>query len=67
MLRRTVRGLDEMALEVAFIAVAAMLGAVALFYAVNSGPAYRLDPVPVLGTAVGGFRTLVGFFVHPSA
>ena len=65
MIRRTLRGLDEMALEVAFIAVAAIIGIVALYYALNSGAAARVAGVPVLGTAVGGARQLVGLVVHP--
>ncbi len=64
MLRRIVRGLDEMALEVIWIAVAATLGSVAIYYAVNSSVATRAESVPGLGTVVGGVRTLFGLTVH---
>lgn len=65
MIRRVARGLDEMALEVTWIAVAAILGAVALWLALNSGAAARAATVPVVGPALGGARTLVNLVVHP--
>jgi len=64
MFRRLVRGLDEMALEVAWIAVAAVLGAVVLSLALNSSAAARLNSVPLVGPALGGLRQLFGLVVH---
>lgn len=59
-MRRLVRGLDEMALESAFIGVSALVFIVLLAYAVNSSAANRLEGVPLVGQLVGGVRALVG-------
>jgi hypothetical protein len=64
-LRRLIRGLDEMALEVVFIAVASLVGLVALYYASHSELAGRAAGIPLLGTAVDGVATLTGLVVKP--
>jgi hypothetical protein len=61
--RRLVHGLDEMALEVVFITGAALVGLVLLSYGLNSTGAERLAGVPVLGSALGGLRTITGSVV----
>lgn len=58
--RRLLHGLDEMAIETAFIGVSALVFIVVAAYALNSAAASRLAGVPVLGAAVGAARTLVG-------
>lgn len=63
-MRRLVRGLDEMALESAFIGVSALVFIVLLAYAVNSSAADRLEGVPLVGQLVGGVRALVGVVAH---
>ena len=64
-MRRFINGLDEMALEVTYTAVAAILGAVVLWLALNSAAAARTASVPLVGPAVGGARSLVNLVVHP--
>jgi hypothetical protein len=59
-LRKLLRGLDEMALETAFVGVSALVFIVVASWALNSGAAQRLDGVPVVGPVLGGFRALVG-------
>lgn len=59
-MRRLIRGLDEMALESAFIGVSALVFIVLLAYAVNTSAANRLEGVPLVGQLVGGVRALVG-------
>lgn len=59
-MRRWLHGLDEMAIETAFIGVSALVFIVLASYALRSAPAQRLEAVPVVGAAVGAARTLVG-------
>lgn len=63
-MRRFINGLDEMALEVTYTAVAAILGAVVLWLALNSNAAERAAGIPLVGPAVGGARSLVNLVVH---
>lgn len=63
-MRHLARGLDEMALESAFIGVSALVFIVLLAYAVNSSAANRLEGVPLVGQLVVGVRSLVGVVAH---
>lgn len=64
-MRRIIAGLDDMALEVTWIAVAAILGSVVLWLALNSGAASRAAAsVPLVGPVIGGARSLVNLVVH---
>jgi hypothetical protein len=58
------RGLDEMALETAFIGLSSLVFIVVLATAVNTEVARRLDSVPLVGRVVEGVRALVGQVVH---
>ncbi|MDE2620633.1 MAG: hypothetical protein KGL54_10775 [Sphingomonadales bacterium] len=59
-MRRMLHGLDELAIETAFIGVSALVFIVVAAYALNSAAASRLEGVPLVGAAVGAARTLVG-------
>ena len=59
-MRRWLHGLDEMAIETAFIGLSALVFIVVAAYALNTSAAQRLEGVPLVGTAVGAARTLVG-------
>ncbi len=59
-MRRWLHGLDEMAIETAFIGVSALVFIVVASYALRTSAAQRLEAVPVVGAAVGAARTLVG-------
>lgn len=59
-MRRLLRGLDEMALESAFIGVSSLVFIVVASWALNSSASHQLDRIPVLGQVVGGARVLVG-------
>jgi hypothetical protein len=58
--RRYLHGLDEMAIETAFIGVSALVFIVVVAYALQTSAARSLEGVPVLGAAIGGARALVG-------
>ena len=53
-----------MALEIAWLTLAVLVGLVSLAFALNSGTAGRLHRVPVLGAVLGGLRTLINLVVH---
>lgn len=59
-MRRWLHGMDEMALETAFIGVSALVFIVVAAYALNTSAARRLEGVPIVGAALNGARTLVG-------
>lgn len=59
-MRRILGGLDELAIETAFIGVSALVFIVVAAWALRTPAAQRLDSVPVLGAVVGAARTLVG-------
>ena len=59
-LLRRLKGLDELAIETAFIGVSAIVAIVVFAYALNSGPAQRLASVPFVGAGVRGAQTVVG-------
>lgn len=58
--RRLLHGLDEMALETAFIGLSAIVFIVVLAHALSSTPVRRLDSVPLVGQGLEGIRALVG-------
>ncbi len=53
-----------MALEVAWIAVAALLGLIVLSLAINSAWVARLAPIPIVGPVLGSVRTALGMVVR---
>ncbi len=59
-MRRWLHGLDEMAIETAFIGVSALVFIVIASYALRTSAAERLEGVPVAGAAVAAARALVG-------
>lgn len=64
-MRRLVRGLDEMALEIGFVTLSVLLGLAVLWFALNSRTAGRLQSVPFIGQIVGGVQSVVNLVVHP--
>lgn len=62
--RHLLRGLDEMALETAFISVSALVGIVILAYAFNSSWAAALGRIPFVGAVIRGGQALTGQIVH---
>jgi hypothetical protein len=59
-LLRHLKGLDELAVETAFIGVSAIVAIVVFAYALNSSPAQRLASVPFVGALVRGGQAVVG-------
>ena len=59
-MRRWLHGMDEMALETAFIGVSALVFIVVAATALNSSAARSLEGAPVIGTVLRGARSLVG-------
>lgn len=57
---RHLKGLDELAIETAFIGVSAIVAIVAFAYVLNSRPAQMLTSVPVIGPGVSAVRAVVG-------
>ncbi len=59
-LPRHFKGLDELAIETAFIGVSAIVAIVVFSYALNSRLVTQLSGVPVVGSLVDGARAVVG-------
>jgi len=59
-LLRHLKGLDELAIETAFIGVSAIVAIVIFAYALNSAPAQRLASVPFVGAGIRGGQAVVG-------
>jgi hypothetical protein len=59
-LHRHLRGLDELAIETAFIGVSAIVAIVVFAYALNSRPAQMLSQVPIAGAGVRAAQAVVG-------
>ena len=59
-LSRHLKGLDELAIETAFIGVSAIVAIVVFSYALNSRPVQQLAAVPFVGTLVTGAQAVVG-------
>jgi hypothetical protein len=59
-LTRHLKGLDELAVETAFIGVSAIVAIVVFAYALNSRPAQQLSTVPFVGAGVRAAQAVVG-------
>lgn len=62
---RQLRHVDQVAVEVLAIGVAATVGQLVLYRAATSDTAHRLDAIPVLGSIVSGIRAATGKVVNP--
>jgi hypothetical protein len=63
-LLRHFKGLDDLAMETAFIGVSAIVAIVVFSYALNSQPVQQLARVPFVGPLVTGAQTAVGQVAH---
>lgn len=59
-LHRSLKGLDDLAMETAAIGVSAIVAIVVFSYALNSRPVTALSNVPFVGALVTGLRAVVG-------
>ena len=59
-LSRRLKGLDELAIETAFIGVSAIVAIVVFSYALNSRPVQQLTSVPFVGPVVSAAQAVVG-------
>jgi hypothetical protein len=59
-LTRHLKGLDELAIETAFIGVSAIVAIVVFSYALNSRPVQALARVPFVGAGVTAAQAVVG-------
>jgi hypothetical protein len=59
-LSRHFKGLDDLAMETAFIGVSAVVAIVVFSYALNSRPVQAVSNVPFLGALLNGARAVVG-------
>lgn len=63
-MRRWFRGIDDLAIETAYVGVSALIALVVMSWAINSATARRLDSVPFVGKVTSGFRALVAQVVQ---
>jgi hypothetical protein len=59
-LHPSLKGLDELAIETAFIGVSAIVAIVVFAYALNSRPVQQLSSVPFVGAGVRAAQAVVG-------